>query len=90
LRAEDPTLALALLRDLDARFPDTTLTEERSAADVLARCALAEAGSRLRAESFLRDRPASVYADRVRAACHLASARATAVPTEGSARRGYE
>ena len=90
LRAEDPTLALALLRELDAQFPSTALIEERSAADVLARCALAEPGARLRAESFLRDRPTSVYAERVREACQLASARETAEPDEGSGRRGYE
>jgi hypothetical protein len=69
LRASDPSLALAVLDELDERYPDTALVEERQAAAVMAHCGLADPGSRRRAQSFLRDRPQSVYAERVRAAC---------------------
>jgi hypothetical protein len=73
LRAGDATFALALLAELDERFAKTQLGEEREAANVMARCALAEAGSKLRAALFLRDRAGSVYAERVRSACSVSA-----------------
>jgi hypothetical protein len=69
LRAKDAALALALLGELDERFPRTALGEERLAARVIAHCTVGDGGARLRAESFLRDRPGSVYAERVQTAC---------------------
>jgi hypothetical protein len=71
LRANDPALALALLGDLDERFPRTALGEERLAARVIAHCTVGDGGARLRAESFLRERPGSVYAERVQTACTI-------------------
>jgi hypothetical protein len=77
IRATQPLLALSFLDELDARFPSSTLLEERAAARLLAECALGNPGSRRRAELFLRDRAASVYTDRVRRSCALEAALAT-------------
>jgi hypothetical protein len=94
LRANDPALALALLDELDERFPRTSLGEERLAARVIAHCAVGDGGARLRAESFLSERPGSVYAERVQTACTVsAGARGSSgvpAPSEGSRRRGDE
>jgi hypothetical protein len=93
LRANDPTLALALLDELDERFPRTSLGEERLAARVIAHCAVGDGGARLRAESFLRERPGSVYAERVQTACTVSAGTPGAsmlAPREGSGRRGDE
>jgi hypothetical protein len=85
LRAQNPALALALLAELDQRFPDTRLAEERDAAHVIAACGVGEGGARLRAERFLREHGASVYAERVREACSIAAQPARG---EGSASPG--
>jgi len=97
LRAENPALALALLAELDERFPNTELAEERRAATVLAQCGAAGPGAQLRAQNFLRERPASVYAERIRAACglagapgHTTAAAPEAAGVEGSAAAGHE
>jgi hypothetical protein len=74
LRSDEPALALALLGELTQRFPETRLDEERAAASVLVHCALHDPGARRRAEEFLSQRAASVYADRVRAGCSLGAA----------------
>jgi hypothetical protein len=74
LRSDEPALALALLGELTERFPETRLDEERAAASVLVHCALHDPGARRRAEEFLSQRAASVYADRVRAGCSLGTA----------------
>lgn len=71
LRTEEPALALVLLAELEARFPDTGLTEERTAAAVLAHCGLRDAGHRRRAETFVESHAKSVYRARVEAACRL-------------------
>jgi hypothetical protein len=90
LRANDPALALALLDELDERFPRTALGEERLAARVIAHCAVGDGGARLRAESFLRERPGSVYAERVQTACTVSAGASMPAPREGSGRRGDE
>jgi hypothetical protein len=94
LRANDSALALALLDELDERFPRTALGEERLAARVIAHCAVGDGGARLRAESFLRERPGSVYAERVQTACTVSADAPEGVrmpaPSEGSGRRGDE
>jgi hypothetical protein len=89
LRASDPALALALLGELDERFPDTTLVEERQAAAVMAHCGLEDPGARRRAEGFLEGHPGSVYAERVRGACGVAPA-GTSKAGEGSGVPGYQ
>ena len=71
IRSDQAALALSFLDDLDQRFPKSSLLEERTAARVLADCALGEPPARARAELFLRDRQASVYTDRVRRLCRL-------------------
>jgi hypothetical protein len=74
LRAQNPALALALIAELDQRFPDTRLAEEREAAHVIAACGIGEGGARLRAERFLREQGGSVYAERAREACGIREA----------------
>jgi hypothetical protein len=71
LRSGDAPFALALIGELDERFPKTQLGEERSAALVMAHCTLGDAGARARAELFLREHTLSVYAERVREACSV-------------------
>jgi hypothetical protein len=88
LRAEDPALALALLSELEQRFPTTDLVEERAAANVLARCGTREPDWRLVAERFLQKRPTSVYAERIRTSCALESTARGA--GEGSPAAGHE
>jgi hypothetical protein len=94
IRAGEPVLALSFLDELDARFPSSRMLEERSAARLLAECALSTPGSRRRAELFLSDRAASVYTDRVRRSCGL-EARAVIDPppapgaADGSIRSGH-
>jgi hypothetical protein len=69
LRANNPSLAMVLIGELDERFAETRLGEERDAARRIAECRLQLPGWRQRAERFLSERPGSVYAQRVRAAC---------------------
>jgi hypothetical protein len=72
LRNDQPALALALLAEVEARFPRSALEEERLAASVMAHCGLQDPGHERRAESFLQSRPRSVYRTRVMAACGAA------------------
>jgi hypothetical protein len=72
LRNDQPGLALALLAEVEARFPRSALEEERLAASVMAHCGLQDPGHERRAESFLQSRPRSVYRTRVMAACGTA------------------
>jgi len=74
LRNADPELALALLGELDERFPDTPLVEERQAARLMAGCRLNDAAAVARAHAFLHDNPASVYRQRVQLACESGAA----------------
>jgi hypothetical protein len=71
LRNNDPALARALLGELDERFPDSRLAEERSAARRIADCRSSEPGASDRARAFLRDHRASVYRQRIVLACAL-------------------
>lgn len=88
LRTGDPALALALLAELEQRFPRTDLVEERAAANVLARCGAAEPEAHALAEQYLRERPTSVYAGRIRTSCGLEGA--TNGSGEGSNGTGHE
>jgi hypothetical protein len=82
--------ALAGCEAIEERFPETRLDEERAAASVLVHCALHDPGARWRAEEFLRESAASVYADRVRSGCSLGVAPGAleleAAPTSGKRR----
>ena len=73
IRNQDPALALSLLGELDREHPRAALAEERKAARVMANCQAKEPTASLAAERFLREAPASVYTDRVRALCGLAA-----------------
>jgi hypothetical protein len=79
LRNADPALALALLGELDERFPNSRLVEERQAAKLMADCRLESPEASERARSFLNEHPASVYRQRVQLAC--------AIDTVSSAKR---
>jgi hypothetical protein len=69
IRANEYSLALALLTELDERFATTRLEEERRAARLIAECRLDLPGSHQRGEHFLEERPNSVYANRLQMAC---------------------
>jgi hypothetical protein len=71
LRNNDPALARALLRELDERFPDSRLGEERAAAWRIADCRSGEPGANESARAFLREHGASVYRKRIVLACAL-------------------
>jgi hypothetical protein len=80
LRNGAPELALALLRELDERFPDTRLMEERQAARLMAGCRLNDRAAIARGRAFLHDNPASVYRQRVQLACESGTASAPPQP----------
>jgi hypothetical protein len=87
IRAGEGARALALLEELEQKFPASTLREERAAARVLAGCeqagsngAAAREAARVAAERFLAQGSA-LYADRVRQLCELGA---------GSARSSIE
>ncbi len=70
LNSGDPEGALGRLAAHADRFPDGTLAEERDATRVLALCrAQRRDEARAAAERFLRDRPSSPLAPRVRTSC---------------------
>jgi hypothetical protein len=69
IRADNVALALALLSELDARFPRSALREERQAIEVLAQCQAGSTDSAARAERFLRAHAQSVYAERIGEMC---------------------
>jgi hypothetical protein len=71
LRNNDPALARALLGELDERFPDSRLGEERAAARRIADCRSAEPGASESARAFLREHGVSVYRKRIVLACAL-------------------
>jgi outer membrane protein assembly factor BamD (BamD/ComL family) len=70
LRAGNGRLAAALLDQLAEEFPAGALVQERTAARVLADCALGQVErAQSRAARFLARYPNSVHAERVRASC---------------------
>jgi hypothetical protein len=80
LRNNDPALARALLGELDERFPDSRLGEERSAARRIADCRSGEPGASESARAFLREHGASVYRKRIVLACALDAEKGPATP----------
>ena len=71
LRSGEPELALSFLDDIERRYPETRLGEERTAARLMARCARADAHVGEQARQFLQSHRASVYSDRVAELCGL-------------------
>lgn len=70
INAERPAEALTILADHAVRFPGGVMAEEREAARVVALCRAGRAAeARAAAARFLRERPSSPLAARVRAAC---------------------
>jgi hypothetical protein len=70
LREGRATQALALFDEHASRFPNGVLAEERAAGRVFALCKLGRIGeARSDADRFLRERPRSPLAERVRASC---------------------
>ena len=70
LRDGDAARALALLDHHARAYPDGVLAEERAAERVFALCALGRTtDARIAADRFLRDRPQSPLAKRVRSSC---------------------
>jgi hypothetical protein len=69
LRRKDASLALALLAELEQRFPATALAEERTAARWMAHCLQHPPHSEKGIIQFLNEHPDSVYASRLRALC---------------------
>jgi hypothetical protein len=64
----DQVRALRLLDELDRRYPDGRLLEERAALRAMASCAAGVDGA-TRARAFVQRYPASIYAAKVRRAC---------------------
>jgi hypothetical protein len=70
LRERQPSLALALLADLDREIPRGSLVEERQATAAIARCAAGDVPFDVDlADLFASQYPSSVYLDRVRRSC---------------------
>jgi hypothetical protein len=69
LQAHDPSTALAKLDAHASRFPRGQLSEERDALRVMAVCSLGRPDAKKAAASFLRARPASPLASKIRKAC---------------------
>lgn len=75
IRYENALLALGLLRELDRRFPQGKLLDERAAARVMAQCLQLEPdAARAAGESYLRRASSNLYHDRVRRLCSVADA----------------
>jgi len=75
IRGNNPMVAIGLLSEMDRKFPKGQLLEERSAARAMANCQLVDEDSaRLQGQAYLSTHAQSVYAERVRAICHLDSA----------------
>ena len=71
LASHDPATALSLAEAHASRFPQGQLAEEREALRVLSICSLGRGDARASAERFLRSRPRSTFAPRIREACGL-------------------
>jgi hypothetical protein len=80
LESAAPSAALALLDELDARFPAALLIEERLATRVLALCASgAVARAKRAAAQLVAHNPSSIYAARIAQSC--AGSAAAPAPT---------
>lgn len=87
IRAGEGALALAFVAELDERYPRAAFDEERAATRVLAECQVHAPLARARAEAFVGNTGASVYADRVRTVCGLQRSTPGTNAEEDAARR---
>ncbi len=72
LNRDSAAQALGIVTELDERFPNGVLLEERAALRVLALCAVGDlTAARGATARFLERHPGSMYVPRVRAACAL-------------------
>lgn len=71
VRTENPALARALTDEHAARFPGSSLGEEREAIEHMAQCQAEPAAASDHAARFLREHPLSVYASRLRELCGM-------------------
>jgi hypothetical protein len=69
VRKADSALALALIAELQQRYPRSSLLEERRAVELLAYCVAGATDARDRAQRFLREHPRSVHAGRIAEQC---------------------
>jgi hypothetical protein len=73
VRADNAALALALIGELEARYPASMLLEERHAIELLAYCGVGATDATARAQRFLHEYPSSAYAGRIRKMCRAMS-----------------
>jgi hypothetical protein len=69
VRADNPALALALIGELEQRYPRSIVLEERRAIELMAYCVAGATDASARAQRFLRDHPRSVHAGRIGEVC---------------------
>lgn len=69
VRSDNSALALALIAELEARHPRSSLLEERRAVELLAYCSAGATDAVTRAQRFLREHPQSVHAGRIAEQC---------------------
>jgi hypothetical protein len=69
VRGADSALALALIAELEQRYPRSSLLEERRAIELLAYCVAGATDAVARAQRFLREHPHSVHAGRIAEQC---------------------
>jgi hypothetical protein len=70
-RTGNAALALAFISELTEEYPRSRFLEERRAIELLARCQADARDAAASADEFLRRQPKSLYAARVRQACHI-------------------
>jgi hypothetical protein len=73
VRAGNSALGLALIGELEVKYPRSRLLEERRAVELMAHCTVGATDSRARAERFLREQPRSIYAARIGELCSVSS-----------------
>jgi hypothetical protein len=69
VRADNAALGLALIAELEAKYPRSKLLEERRAIELMAQCGAGATDGAVRAERFLREQPRSIYAARIEKLC---------------------
>jgi hypothetical protein len=69
VRADNAALGLALIAELETKYPHSKLLEERHAIELMAHCAAGATDGAARAERFLREQPRSIYAARIETLC---------------------
>lgn len=69
VRGKRSALALALIGELEERYPRSSLIEERRAMELMALCGAGATEALSRVRRFLEDHPRSAYAGRIRQMC---------------------